>query len=174
MTQVLDSHHTQEGSAYSDVRAKDLPKEKQSGRQSQDEAMRTVPTSHTCETTAVTFVPSLAAVTRTWPPANDVPHSPMRVMSTSAPKELCRRDGHLRMITARLRPLLAQQQSEQRCPGLCTDRAAPKELCRRAEVVTTSSACVMSSCSKHLWHDTHQHPGQNGRRGDSKSSKSPG
>ncbi len=43
----------------------------------------------TCETTAVTFVPSLAAVTRTWPPAKDVPQSPILMISTSAPRELC-------------------------------------------------------------------------------------
>ena len=55
----------------------------------------------TCETTAVTFVPSLAAVTRTWPPAKDVPHSPIFVMSASAPKELCR---HMHLSQSGQRP----------------------------------------------------------------------
>ena len=43
----------------------------------------------TIDTTAETLAPSLAAMTSTWPPANEVPHRPSRAVSTSAPRELC-------------------------------------------------------------------------------------
>ena len=40
----------------------------------------------TIDTTAETLAPSLAAMTSTWPPANEVPHRPSRRVSTSAPR----------------------------------------------------------------------------------------